>query len=106
MKPEELEYIQHRLSRSQETIDEAELLLRNKHFTGTVNRLYYACFYAVTALLYAEGLTSATHNGVRTLFGEYWNELPRSRATGYLNRISDHFQKRFTPKQSFEEFFD
>jgi uncharacterized protein (UPF0332 family) len=86
MKAEELEYIRHRLLRSQEAIEEAELLLANDHFMGTVNRLYYACFYAVTALLYGDGLTSTTHNGVRTLFGEHWiktNRLPKEMGTFY-----------------------
>lgn len=35
-----------------------------------VNRLYYACFYAVSALLAAEGLSSSKHSGVRSLFNE------------------------------------
>ena len=38
------------------------------HTNTFVNRLYYACFYAVSALLLAKGLSSAKHSGVRALF--------------------------------------
>ncbi len=34
-----------------------------------VNRLYYACFYAITALLHKNSLDTKTHNGVIRLFG-------------------------------------
>jgi uncharacterized protein (UPF0332 family) len=33
-----------------------------------VNRLYYACFYTVSALLLTENLSSSKHTGVRSLF--------------------------------------
>lgn len=34
-----------------------------------MNRLYYACYYAVTALLISNGLNATTHAGVRTMLG-------------------------------------
>jgi uncharacterized protein len=36
-----------------------------------VNRLYYACFYAVSALLLTKGLTATSHSGLRTLFHQH-----------------------------------
>jgi len=84
---EELEYIRHRLLRSQEAIEEAELLLASDHFTGTVNRLYYACFYAATALLFSDGLSSSKHSGVLALFGQHWirtNRMPQEMGGFYL----------------------
>jgi uncharacterized protein len=36
-----------------------------------VNRLYYACFYAVSALLLTKGLTATSHRGLRTLFHQH-----------------------------------
>ncbi len=44
--------IKYRLERAGETLDEATSLKESKHYHGAVNRLYYSCFYAVTALLY------------------------------------------------------
>jgi uncharacterized protein (UPF0332 family) len=33
-----------------------------------VNRLYYACFYSVTALLHNNGLDTKTHSGTQRMF--------------------------------------
>ncbi|WP_164974701.1 HEPN domain-containing protein [Halegenticoccus tardaugens] len=35
-----------------------------------VNRLYYACFHAAQAVLYAKGFEPTSHRGVSTLFGK------------------------------------
>jgi uncharacterized protein (UPF0332 family) len=35
-----------------------------------LNRLYYACFYAVTALLAQHGLSSSKHSGVKSFFNQ------------------------------------
>ena len=40
--------IRYRLDRAYESIEEAKLLLQNGHYHTAVNRLYYACFYAVS----------------------------------------------------------
>jgi uncharacterized protein (UPF0332 family) len=55
-----------------ETLEEARLLAKTGHWNGCVNRLYYACFYAVSALLVNEGLYSKTHSGVRALFSQHF----------------------------------
>ena len=60
--------ILYRLERAHESIDEASILLERGHVNTFVNRLYYACFYAVSALLLTSGLSSAKHSGVRSLF--------------------------------------
>ena len=57
------ELIRYRLSRAEETLEEARLLAENKHGNAAVNRLYYACFYAVLALLIRDGRYSSKHSG-------------------------------------------
>lgn len=37
---------------------------------STVNRTYYAMFYAVNSVLIAQGLSSSKHTGVRSLFNK------------------------------------
>ena len=54
--------------RAKETMSEAELLMDAGHVNGTVNRLYYAAFYAARALLAIKGLDSSKHSGVISLF--------------------------------------
>lgn len=68
MKEETLALINYRLERAHETLEEARILLEQGHANTYVNRLYYACFYAVSALLLTKGLSSAKHSGIRSLF--------------------------------------
>lgn len=42
------------------------------HWRTAYNRLYYACFYAVEALLVQHGYTPQTHSGVKTLFNNHF----------------------------------
>lgn len=72
MKPGMTTLIQYRVHRARESIEESELLLENGHLHSSVNRLYYACFYAVSGLLLTEGLSSAKHSGVIALFERHW----------------------------------
>ena len=89
----ERELVRYRLERAAETLEEGRVLADTGHWSGCVNRLYYACFYAVSALLLKHGFTSSKHTGVRSLFnvhfvkpgriaprhGELYNELFSSR---------------------------
>ena len=65
------------MERAREGIDEARVLLEAGHRNTCVNRLYYACFYAVSALLLTEGRASAKHAGVRALFDRHWVKTGR-----------------------------
>lgn len=60
--------IHYRMERAEETLQEARLMLENGHFHGAANRIHYACFYAVTALLLTRGLSSPKHRGIMALF--------------------------------------
>jgi hypothetical protein len=51
------EIIRYRLKRAEETYQEALLMRREKHWNTCANRLYYACFYAVSALLQQHGFS-------------------------------------------------
>lgn len=72
MTEEQRALVLHRLARAREAIEEARVLLATKHANACVNRLYYACFYAVSALLLTEGRASSKHSGVRSLFMQHW----------------------------------
>ena len=58
--------VQYRLERADETIKEAELLAKEAHYNAAINRLYYASFYATTALLVANGFSTSSHSGTVT----------------------------------------
>ena len=71
MTPETRILVQYRLARAREALAEASLLLDSGHANTGVNRLYYAYFYAVSALLLTQGLTATSHSGLRTLFHQH-----------------------------------
>ena len=45
------DYIRYRLERAKETLLEVNSHLSNGFWNTAINRMYYACFYAVSALL-------------------------------------------------------
>ena len=63
-----LELIVFRRDRSLATIEDALILAESGRWNACVNRLYYACFYAISALLLLGGHSSTRHTGVRSLF--------------------------------------
>ena len=68
MKKETVILVNYRFKRAHESLEEAKILLEQGHANTFVNRLYYACFYAVSALLLTKGLFSARHSGIRSFF--------------------------------------
>ncbi len=64
--------IRYKLSRAEETLAEAKVMLETNHPYGAANRIYYACFYAVTGLLLTQNLSSSKHSGVIALFNRHF----------------------------------
>jgi len=60
--------VHYRLERAKETYQDALLLRESERWNSVINRLYYAAFYAVTALLLDSDINPATHNGVKSNF--------------------------------------
>lgn len=48
---ERKDLVNHRINRAKETLAEIQIHTDNKLWNTAVNRLYYACYYAVNALL-------------------------------------------------------
>ena len=60
---------QYRLEQARESIDEAACLLSGeKSARSIINRVYYAMFYAILALLIYEPYSSSKHSGVLGYF--------------------------------------
>lgn len=73
MKQPELQaLIAYRLERAAETLDEARLMQREGHWNACANRLYYAAFYAVSALLLQGGYTAVKHSGIKAMFNQHY----------------------------------
>lgn len=64
--------IQYRIKRAYETLEDARILAEHNRWNSTVNRLYYAAFYAVMALLLHSGRHPTTHKGTKSNFHQYF----------------------------------
>ncbi len=97
------DYSKYRLQRAKETILEVEVLIENHFWNSAINRMYYACYYAVGALLVLNGVETSSHSGMRQKFGQLFVK------TGEINRdlgkhYSELFEKRH--KGDYNDFFD
>jgi len=83
----------YRMTRANETLEDARILAKAERWIACVNRLYYACFYAVSALLVRDDLSSSKHAGVRSLFNRHYvrtGKIPKDLARIY----NDLFERR------------
>jgi len=62
------DYIDYRLSKAKEALQAAKILAENNSWNACINRLYYTCYYAVSALLLKQGISTQTHTGLKTQF--------------------------------------
>lgn len=95
--------IKYRRERASETLIEAEIMLDNNKLFAAVNRIYYAIFYEVLALLLTKGLSSSKHSGIRSMFNK---EFVKSGIISEEN--GDFYNKIFEFRQrgDYEEFVE
>ena len=97
------ENIQYRLIRAKETYQDAIFLFEKGSLNSSVNRLYYAVFYATIALLLANDIDVKSHNGVKQKLGEEFitkGKLFKIHAKTF-NILSD-----FRHKGDYDDLFD
>jgi uncharacterized protein (UPF0332 family) len=88
--PERQTLVGYRLARARETLEEAGLMLEAGHINACVNRLYYACFYAVSALLLTRNISTSKHGYVRSLLHRDYIK------SGQISReMGEHFDLLF-----------
>ena len=83
----------YRMTRANETMEDARILANTGQWNACVNRFYYACSYAVSALLVRHSLSSSKHTDVRSLFNQHYvktGEIPKDLARTY----NDLFERR------------
>jgi len=57
-----------RIERANETILEVPYLIEQGFYRTAANRLYYACYYIVSALLLSQSFETKTHQGIISMF--------------------------------------
>ncbi len=94
MTNEERSLMAYRISRAHEAIEEARILFDAGHLNAYVNRLYYACFYAISALLLTRNLSTSKHGYLRSLLHKEFVK------TGSLpQEMGEHFDLLFNNRQ-------
>jgi uncharacterized protein (UPF0332 family) len=91
--PSKEDIIRIKIAKAIRTLSEAEKMMEFNFSNAALNRLYYACFYAATALLFSKDIFTKTHTGVKQMlglhfistgqlsitFGQFYGDIFRSR---------------------------
>ena len=92
------------MENAQKTLLEVAVQIENEFYNTAVNRMYYACYYAVCALLIANKIQTKSHDGAKLMFslhfvktgivsknfGRFYNNLFDERTTGDYDDLFDH----------------
>lgn len=104
MTPEERQqYINYRFESAYKTVKAARVLGDNGFWNSAVNRLYYAAFYAVNALLVKNEIHARSHAGVKNQFSLHFIKTKRLDVE-YGRLFSELFDWR--QKGDYENLFD
>ena len=61
--------VAYRIEKSKRMPEQVDGILPMKYWDTIANRLYYAAYYAVSALLIQQGIQVQTHQGAKRMFG-------------------------------------
>jgi uncharacterized protein (UPF0332 family) len=84
--------VTYRMQRAKETLLEADTLINGQFYNAAVNRLYYACYYAVIALLSKNEISAQTHQGVKQMFSMHFiatEKIDKKYSTFYSRLFND-----------------
>ena len=95
--------ITYRIARAIDTLDDAQILADRGKWNSAINRLYYAAYYAIIALLLSADLKPTTHNGAKSNFSEHF--VKSGKVDKELGKI---FSQLFTWRQKgdYDDLFD
>lgn len=63
--------VRYRMENARKMLEEVKSHRSNGFFNTAVNRMYYACYYAATAMLISMGIEVKSHDGVRLNLGRH-----------------------------------
>ncbi len=105
------EIVSYWMEKANDSLNAAQDDLKAGRLSFSVNRIYYACFYAVSAVLLQRGLKFKKHSGVRAAFhkhivktglisrehGQFYDEIFEARQRGdYIELV--RFEKEQVEK--------
>ena len=90
----------YRMDNAVSTLGEIKEHISNGFYNTAVNRMYYACFYAVSALLIAYQIEVKSHDGTRQKFGQHFV------LTGLVPKEFGKFSRMIFEKRSAGDYDD
>jgi hypothetical protein len=85
------------MQRAEESLQAAEIMLQSQMLTFAMNRIYYAMFYAIQAVLVLHGVSFSKHGQVKAFLNR---ELVK---TGFLPvKMGRLYNKAFEYRQKFD----
>ena len=69
--------VAYRIENALKTLSDIPILIEHEMWNTAVNRLYYACFCAVTALLTSVQIEAKTHVGVRRMLALHFTKTQK-----------------------------
>lgn len=98
-----IEIVRYRIENAHRTMDEVASHIKNGFYNTAVNRMYYACYYAASALLVSEQIVTKSHDGVKQMFNLHFVKTEKVPAN--LGKLySRLFDKR--TKGDYNDLFD
>ena len=95
---EKKQIIDYRLEKSKRTLEDAQKVIELKMWVTAANRLYYAAYYAVSALLISNNINTKTHDGIIRMFNQHFvytgkidRELARQYNSLYTMRLTGDY---------------
>lgn len=64
--------VNRELEKAQRTFEDMEFCANEGKWEAASNRLYYALFHAMSALLISDGYNVKSHRGILAMFGEHY----------------------------------
>ena len=94
-----------RIEKARKTLEEIPILVKHGLWNTAVNRLYYACFFAVTALLINQQIETKTHAGALRMLSLHFTKTEKLSIA--LNRFyADLFDNRQSGDYADFTYFD
>lgn len=92
--------VRYRIQSAEDTLAEVLSHRENGFYNTAVNRMYYACFYAASALLIAHCIEVKSHEGVRQKLGQHFV------LAGLLTHEQGRFYSKLFSKRSTGDYED
>lgn len=102
MNPQKQELVMMAMERARNNYREVvSVLIPNELWNTAVNRLYYSCFHAITALLAYDEIYPKSHSGTNQLFALHYIK------TGIIDKeIGVHYSDLFQMRQTADYEYD